>query len=304
MKEPLRDYCKIGLVHFMLWKDAIKGEGDFLSVKTILDDPYFDAIEVGWINDDAVRASVAEQVRASGKALAFAGQPVLLTQQLDLNNLDGAVRAKAVAAILDVAPQAYELGAQGFGVVSGAAVPESDKPAAKELLVKSLKEIAGALEARGGMPLVMETFDQLSYGKNRLIGPNADAAEIAAAVRADFPSFGLMIDLSHLPLQGETPRQAFAAAGAYIVHAHVGNCVMNKPAHPMNGDFHPPLCDPDGENGVEEVAEYLRVLLESGYLNKETRPFLSFEVSVYKDWTQEALLEQSKEVLDQAWARV
>ena len=304
MKEPIQDYATIGLVHFMLWKECIKGEGDFSSVSTLLDDPYFGGVEVSWIKDAAGRARVAQAIKQSGKALAFGAQPVLLTQKLDINHLDEAERSKAVAAVVDVMPQAVELGARGFAVLSGKNVAAADKSRAMEQLVKSLVEIGGKLKQHSDIPLVMETFDQLDYGKNCLIGPNKDAAAIAREVRKSVPRFGLMIDLSHLPLQGESSAEAWAAAGDYVVHAHMGNCVMNKPDHPMNGDEHPPLCDPDGQNCVDELADYLGVLLNGGYLNKDTRPLLSFEVCVYRDWTRDKLLAQCKETLDAAWARV
>jgi len=304
MKDPIQDYATIGLVHFMLWKDCIKGEGDFSSVATLLDDPYFGGLEMSWIKDAATRAQVAQAVKQSGKALAFGAQPVLLTQKLDINHLDEAERRKAVTAVIDVIPQAAELGARGFAVLSGKHVAAADKDQAMEQLVKSLVEIGSTLKQHGDIPLVLETFDQLAYGKNCLIGPNRDAALIAREVRKSIPAFGLMIDLSHLPLQGESPAQAWADAGDYIVHTHMGNCIMAKPDHPMNGDEHPPLCHPDGENGVDELTAYLGVLLSNGYLNKQTHPFLSFEICTCDGWTREELLAQCKATLDAAWARV
>lgn len=304
MKGPIQDYATVGLVHFMMWKDNIKGDGDFSSVSTVIDDPYFGGIEVSWMHDAAERARVAKLVNASGKALAFGAQPVLLTQKLDINHLEETERKKAVDAVVGVIPQAAELGARGFGLLSGKNVTAANKSKAMEQLVRSLVEIGTALQKHTDIPLVLETFDQLDYGKNCLIGPNADAAAIAREVRKSIPKFGLMIDLSHLPLQGESPAHAWQAAGDYVLHAHMGNCVMNKPNHPMNGDEHPPLGDPDGENGVDELAEYLKVLHENGYLHTSTKPFLSFEVCVYGDWTREQLIAQCKETLDEAWARV
>jgi len=304
MKEPIQEYATVGFVHFMLWKDCIKGAGDFASVNTILNDPYFGAVEVSWINDAAQRRSVFESIRKSGKAASFGAQPVLLTQNLDINHLEEEERRRAAEAVTSVVPQAYELGAKGFAVLSGKAVGETDKDRAMEQLVKSLVEIGSELRTHGEIPLVLETFDRLDYGKNRLIGPNSDAALIAREVRKSIPTFGLMLDLSHLPLQGESPAQAWEAAGEYVVHAHMGNCVMGKPDHPMNGDEHPPLGIPEGENGVEELTEYLWVLLENGYLSKQRKPFLSFEVSVFGDWTPEGVIAQSKETLDTAWSRV
>ena len=304
MTKSIQEFCRVGFVHFMLFKDCIKGEGDFSSISKILDDPYFDAIELSWIGDPTRRSRVAQELKSAKKSIAFGAQPVLLTQGLDINHLEESERRNAVEQVKAVIPQAYELGAEGFAVLSGKNTEEKHKSKAMEQLERSLVEIGLELKRYGDIPLRLETFDQLPYGKNCLIGSNADAALIAKDVRAEIPGFGLMIDLSHLPLQGETPAQAWQACGEYVVHAHIGNCVMNNPAHPMNGDEHPPFCIPEGENCVDELTDYLRVLLEGGYLNTETRPFLSFEVSLFDNWTPESAITNAKETLDAAWSRV
>jgi sugar phosphate isomerase/epimerase len=304
MEGRIQDWCKVGLVHFMLWKDCIKGEGDPSSVDVLLGDPYFDAIEVTRVNHAAARKSLAAKLKSSGKTVAFGAQPVCLTQKLDLNHPDEAERRKAVRGVLDVIPQACELGASGFGVLSGKDVAPQKRGEAKARLVDSLREIAEGLTKQGGIPLFLELFDTLPYAKNCLIGSPVDAARIAAELRKDFPSFGLMIDLSHLPLQGVSARAVWDACGPYVAHAHMGNCVMATPGHPMNGDEHPPFGDPAGRNGVPELAEYLHVLLTGGYLSRAKRPVLSFEVCVYGEWTREALIQQSKATLDAAWALI
>jgi len=304
MEDVIQDYCKVGIVHFMLWKDCIKGGGDPSSVDVILGDPYFGAIEVTRVDDADARKLLAARLKASGKTVAFGAQPVCLTQKLDLNHLDETERRKAVRGVLDVIPQARELGASGFGVLSGKDVAPGKRGEAMARLVDSLREIADELKRQGGIPLALELFDTLPYAKNRLIGSPADAALIAAELRKDFPSFGLMIDLSHLPLQGVSARGVWDACGPYVSHAHMGNCVMETPGHPMNGDEHPPFGDPAGRNGVPELAEYLRVLLAGGYLSRARRPVLSFEVCVYGEWTRAALIQKSKETLDAAWALV
>lgn len=304
MTGKIQDFATIGIVHPMIFKPLIRGEGDFgPSIAQILNDPYFGGIEAGWVKDPAERAKVAQLIKKSGKAMSFAGQPVLLTQKLDLNHLDEAERKRAVDALIGVIPQAVEFGARGFGVLSGKVVAPEHKSRAMEQLIKSLTEVGGELK-KHGIRLVLETFDQLSYGKNALIGPHKDAAVIAKEVRKVLPNFGLMMDLSHLPLQGETAQEAWDTAGEYVVHAHIGNCVMDNPSHPMNGDEHPPFCDPAGKVCMDELVEYLRVLKKGGYLSQERKPFLSFEVCIYADWTQEKLIKHSQETLDAAWAKV
>ena len=88
MDTPIGEYCRIGIVHFMLWKEGLKGEVDLNTVKTILDDPFFEAIEMSWVKDAATRAAVAREIEDYGKRLGFGAQPILLTQQLDLNHAE------------------------------------------------------------------------------------------------------------------------------------------------------------------------------------------------------------------------
>jgi len=305
MEGRAQDFAKIGIVHCMLYKEAIGGKADVMpSLERLASDPDLDAIEVTWIFDKAMRAEAATLLRESGKTVAFAAQPVLLTQNLDLNHPDPWKRRDAVDAVKRVVEQAYELGAVGLAVLSGRDPGEAGREAAKEHLVESLGQIAGELRLQGDMPLVLETFDRKPFGKSCLIGPSAEAVEISERMRERFADFGLMLDLSHLPLLEETPKQAVGAMRGHLVHAHMGNCIIRNPQHPLYGDAHPPFGDPDGENGVEELAEYLEALLENAYLDRENRRILSFEVSPYADWTPESLLEQSKEILEKAWALV
>jgi sugar phosphate isomerase/epimerase len=304
MQESIQEYCKIGIVSFMLWKDTMKGEGDYNNIQKIIDDPFFDAIEMTWIKDAEIRKRISEQIEQSGKTVGFGAQPVLLGNKLDMNHLNENERQKAVESLIHVIPHAYDLKAEGFAVLSGKTVPKDKRQQALDQLVKSLKEVAAALKEKGNIPLILETFDSVPYGKNALVGPSEDAVRIAQQMRTDYPDFGLMLDLSHLPLLKETPEHAVSTVKNYLIHAHMGNCIMEKPHHPMNGDEHPPFEDPDGENGIDELAAYLKELLKAGYLNKKTRPVLSFEVCVYNDWDQTGLIKQSKDILNQAWAKV
>lgn len=305
MEGKPQDYAKIGVVHFMLYKDALKGEADVTgSLATLGADEDLDTIEVTWIHDRAMRAEAASILREAGKTVAFGAQPVLLTQGLDLNHEDEGKRREAVDAVKRVVEQAYELGAVGLAVLSGRDPGEEKRPAAMDRLVESLQDINGELHAQGDVALVLETFDRKPFGKNCLIGPSAEAATIAERMREQVSSFGLMLDLSHLPLLEETAEHAVGTVRDYLVHAHMGNCIMRKPDHPMYGDAHPPFGDPDGENDEAELVLYLRALLDAGYLNRDQRRALSFEVCPYGDWKPQALLEQSKETLEKAWADV
>jgi sugar phosphate isomerase/epimerase len=153
------------------------------------------------------------------------------------------------------------------------------------------------------MPIILETFDQVSFGKNCLIGPTRQAVRIAEAVGKDHSNFGLMIDLSHLPLLGESAQEALGLAKDHLLHVHIGNCVMKDSSHPAYGDSHPRFGCEGGENDVSELAEFLKVLREIGYLGRDDR-FVSFEVMPMKGEFSELVIAGAKRTLQQAWASV
>ena len=305
MKGKIQDYCKLGIVHFMLYKAAGSGEGDILkSIDTICSDTELDAIEVTWVKDKGQRAEVAARLKESGKAVGFGAHPIIIGQGLDLNHEDPAIRRKAVDTIKPLVEQAYDLGCCGFVVLSGKDPGDAKRPAARQYLMESLLEIDQELKRQGNMPLVLESFDRVVYGKNCLKGPHAYCADFARDMRKKAPDFGILADLSHIPLLDESPADAVKSVRDVLVHAHIGNCVKGRQDHEMYGDKHPPLCDPDGINGVQEVAEYLKALFEIGFLDSNKRPILSFEVCTYKDWSAERLLRQSKDVTYEAFQKI
>lgn len=273
MNEPLSHYARLGVVHFMLWPQTMGGDGPIAeTVEHLAADADLEAIELTRINDPATRARVRAILQAARMAASFGAQPILLSRKLDLNAPSEQPRMAAIEAVKEAIDQARELGSEGVAVLSGPDPGEGGRKAATDRLVDSLKWLCDYAARKGGPPIVLETFDRSPFGKNCLIGPNAEAAEVARRVRRDFPSFGLMIDLSHLPLQGETPQQAVAAVREFLVHAHMGNCVMRHPAHEAYGDNHPRFGVPGGENDVAELAAYLRALLDAGFLRRDPPP--------------------------------
>ena len=61
MNESIYSYMKVGLIHFMAYPSTIKGEGPIEDTlrKIILDD-YFNAIEITWIKDEICKAKSQE----------------------------------------------------------------------------------------------------------------------------------------------------------------------------------------------------------------------------------------------------
>ena len=55
---------------------------------------------------------------------------------------------------------------------------------------------------------------------------------------------------------------------------------------------------------MEELTEFLKVLFEIGYLGKDKRPIISFEVKPWKDEDPLTVIASSKRCLDLAWSRL
>ena len=304
MQESMYKFMKVGLIHFMAYPQVMKGEGPILeTLQKIAEDDFFTAVEVSWIKDAQVRQKAKKMLEVSHLTVAYGAQPRLLIKKLDLNSLDEAERREAINEVKDAVDEAYEIGAKGLAFLSGKDPGGDERKQALKLLVSSIKEICGYAKSKGNLGIALEVFDQ-DIDKKCLIGPAKDARIVAEEVRREFDNFGLMVDLSHLPLLKETPKQAILPVKDYLVHAHMGNCILKDKEHPGYGDQHPRFGIKGGENDVKELIEYLRVLLDIGFLNPENPPIVSFEVKPLADESSEVVIANAKRVLREAWGRI
>lgn len=303
MNEPIRKYMRVGLVHFMAYPTTIKGEGPVVETirKVVLDD-YFSAIEITTVKSDADRSAVKKMLDSAHMTVCYGAQPRLLTTGLNINDLDEEGRQKAIANLKEGIDEAYEMGAKGFAFLSGK-YEEDKKEQAFEALVKSTNEICAYTKSKGNMSVALEVFDY-DVDKKSLIGPASLALRYAKEIRKEHAHFGLMVDLSHIPLIHETIEESLLPVKDYIIHAHIGNCVVKSPDLPAYGDVHPRFGFPGGENDVREVVDYLRVLLDIGFLNTKKPPVVSFEIKPFGDEDPDIVIANAKRTLNEAWARV
>jgi len=303
MNESIHKYMKVGLIHFMAYPQTMKGEGPVVeTIKSIARDDYFDAIEIAWIKDQAASDQVKKILDTSHMTVAYGASPRLLTTGLNINDTVEDGRLKAVATLKDGIDEAYAMGAVGFSFLSGK-YEEDKKEEAYGALVKSTKELCAYAKSKGKLKIVLEVFDY-NIDKKSLIGPATLAKRYAADIRREHDNFGLMVDLSHIPLIGETIEEAILPIKEYLVHAHMGNCVVKDSALPAYGDAHPRFGFPGGENDVEELVHYLKVLKEIGFLNEKNPPIVSFEVKPFGDEDSEVVIANAKRTLNLAWAKV
>ncbi|MFY0689932.1 MAG: sugar phosphate isomerase/epimerase [Cyclobacteriaceae bacterium] len=294
-----------GIVHFMIYPQVIKGEGPVLeTLERIVSDDYFKVVEITWIKDATTRAKAKAMLEASGMTIKYGAQPRLLTQQLNLNSPDLAQRNLAVATIIEGIDEAIELGLTDLGLLSGAYPGEDQKEAQMDLLEDSLDQICSYASGKG-VNISLEVFDQ-KIDKKCLIGPAADALEICNRLTVKYPSFGLIVDLSHIPLLGESPAEALRPVAKFVRHIHIGNAYMDSQDDPAYGDHHPRFGYPGGMNDVDEIVDFLEELFNIGYLKADGRQPMpvSFEIKPVGDEDPAGMIANSKRKLNEAWVKL
>ena len=302
MNEPYQKYLELSVVHFMAFPEVMMGAGPIIeTLEMIAHDPFFTAIEVGPIKDKDVRERAAKLLAQSHMKVGFGAQPIVLANKLNPNSPQASERGHAMEKLKDAVHQAVELGARRMALLSGPNPPEEDRKEQRAILADFLHELSIYAENEGLLGLTLETFDY-DVDKKALVGPNQEAAALARDLRREHPHFGLLVDLSHLPLQRETIDEGLEAVADVLVHAHIGNCVLD-PDHGAYGDQHPGFGVVGGENDTDEVVAFIEKLFQVGFLGKEARPFLGFEVKPQTGQTSRAVLAGSKRVFLEAWAR-
>jgi sugar phosphate isomerase/epimerase len=307
MRESWYKYMNVGTLHFMSFPEVGKGEGPVTeTLEKILQDDFFTAVEITHIKDDKVREQVKKMLEISHVVSSFVTHPRLLSNKLDINSLSEEERKKAVAVVKEGIEEAAYLGAVGVSVLSG---PHPGKGLEKEgvqKLLESLEELCDC-SRRNHLAFELETFD-FDVDKKCLIGKSDLAATVAEKIRAKYPNFGLILDLSHLPLQNEPSKTAVKNCARYSTHLHIGNCVLRDRNHPAYGDQHPRFGVNGGENDVEQLRDFFEALFEEGFLKNDPaakageKPLISFEVKPMAGENPGSVLANSKRVFKQAWA--
>ncbi len=295
---------KVGIVQFMAYPETMAGEGPVIeAVTTIARDDFFGAIEITHIKDADVRRQVAALLAQSHLTVGFGAQPVQLMNKLDLNSFNEQVRSAGVQVIKSLLAEASEVGAGNLALLSGPDPGPEKRASAIELLVESLVEICRCARELYGMEIILEVFDR-DIDKKALIGSTEDAVKVAEAVKQKCSNFGLLIDLSHLPLTRETARHSLQTVQDHLVHVHIGNCVMADTQNPAYGDQHPRFGYPGGEIDVPELTEFLAQLLTIGYLRKGKQAVVTFEVKPTPGENSDLIVANAKRTLREAWARL
>lgn len=298
MKEPIETYFRLGTLNWMSYPPA---RYDVLfSIEKLAKDPFFTVLEISHIEDQTVRRKVRDILRQSHMDVCFGAHPQLLGGGLNPNALDEEERRKAEASLMRALEEAREIGAGGIAFLSGH-WEESRKEENYAQLIKTTGAVCRRAEEMG-LTVELEVFDY-DVDKKALIGPAPLAARFAADVRREHENFGLLVDLSHIPICHETSAYTVHILAPYITHLHYGNAVIEA-GREAYGDMHPCFGFPHGSNDTDELTEYLNVLREEGFFRWEDPLILSMEVAPRPDQDADIIIANTRRVLARAWARV
>lgn len=296
MRESIHKYFQVGTILWMSYPPASYEYTD--SLKRILKDDYFDALEITQIKDDALREETRKLLVQSHMKVCYGAQPRLLSTGLNPNDISEEGRVKAEQTLLEAIDEAEYLGAKGIAFLAGKWETKSKDEAFKQL-VKTTINVCRYAEQKN-MMVELEVFD-FDMDKAALIGPAPYALKFAEEIRNNCSNFGLLVDLSHFPTTYETSRFVIQTLRPYITHLHFGNAVV-RPGFLGYGDKHPRLGYPDSANDTKELLEYLEILKKEGFFRAEDPLVLSMEVTLMPGEDADIVIANTKRVLNRAWA--
>ena len=296
MRDAIQKYFQVGTIQWMT--HPARYYSLLESVKIICCDPYFDAYEITHIEDKEQRDAVRSMLVQSHMKVCYGAQPRLLGPKLNPNDVDEEGRKKAEAVLIDSVDEAEYMGAGGIAFLAGK-WSEETKELQYEQLLKTTRAVC-AYAAKKNMMVELEVFDY-DVDKAALIGPAPLAARFAADVRTTCSNFGLLIDLSHIPITHESIGDVIRTTRPYITHLHLGNAVAAKGAKGY-GDLHQRFGYPDSANDTSQLLEYFRILKEEGFFRKDDPLVLSMEVTPTTEEDADIILANTKRVINRAWA--
>lgn len=301
MKGSINEYAKLGLVHHLLYPECVTDldyHADTLDEFIKRND--IEALDCCIPYGQERRERLIEHVRNCGKDVAYALHLFPL-RKISLATLDPQEQAFSRLVISDQIKMAMAVGAAGFVFSSGADIPEHREEARKcfkdfcRWLCKRLKPY--------GITALLEPFDR-DVDKRFLYGPIDECVALMEDLGKDFDNIGIELDIAHLPLMSEDFEYAIKTASKHIKRVHLGNCILKNKHNPLYGDKHPPIGIEEGEIDVAELALVLKYLLEIGYLGKEKRNPMLFEITTFPGKSVNYTVNDNINRIYEAWKLV
>ncbi len=302
MKDDIREYARLGLVHHMLYPEC--AEAGEIHVRTLLEFSRRNDIETFDCctpYGEEFRKQLVSALRECGKTICYALHfyPLRL---LPLAARLPAQRAQRDMLLDDLIGEAAAIGAKGL--IFGAGTPSYYQATREDFA--AFEEFCDGLCAKlapHGITAMLEPFD-MDIDKKFLYGPIDDCVRLAETISSRHANFGFELDMAHLPLMREDFASSIRRTAPWLKRVHLGNCVLKDRNDPRWGDTHPPMGYPGGEIDVPELVGILRGLLEVGFLDKGNRGDLLVEMTVFPGKSVEETVRDNFGRLEEAWKKL
>ena len=299
MPFDFQKYISIGVNHHLLCKFlAVDDASHCATLLPVLDDERFDQFDLWIVPSEPYRSIEMRAIRDSGRPIVYNVGDRPGNAELFPTAKDPAIRRYTIDMFKSEIARGVELGCKKVVTSSGRKHDVSDAEAF-DLLVDFYQQLCDFVPK--DVEILIEPTDD-DFDKRFFVGSSKRSAEVVNAVRASGRgNMASMIDMCHLPQLRETPASAMADLGGLMRHVHLGTCVVDDPANPYYGDKHPGWGLPGTCWGRKELADMIRLGLESGYFSAASRGTASFEMVAYDKENYLDSLDRFFEYMDETW---
>ncbi|MED4753660.1 sugar phosphate isomerase/epimerase family protein [Brevibacillus choshinensis] len=308
MMDQLEKTASIGIVLPKLFPfSQSQPEQMISSLLTILEDPFFTAVEVSYIADKETRELARKYMQYSCVEIIFNGGDAFRELQIDLSSLDPVVRNKSIIQCQMLIDHCYEMNAKIMHIVTGKFEGEENKQQNINAFIASTMELCKYAKDKADtyeLCISLEIGDR-HVDRKYLLGPTHEAVHVARMIRSEYNNFGLLLDQSHLPIMGENPLKSLWLAKDYLTHIHIGNSYLKDRQASYFGDKHIPFGVKDSEVGVDELTAFITTLNDIDFFKspKPTRkPVMTFEVGRLENESPKLVIANVKRTFFEAWA--
>ncbi|MGU3400628.1 sugar phosphate isomerase/epimerase family protein [Brucellaceae bacterium D45D] len=273
-----------------------------------LHDPSIQAVEGSWQCEGEEADKLKNMLAWSGCDVVYAVGGFMRRNGIDPSAHNAEERVAAIEQLKGLVETASSYGARMMLMCSGPDVAPDRRPQAKAYLAEMIGILcAHARTIRPDMPLWI-TFEHLDRELDQkcLLGPTAETADMIRALRQEHFNLGVTLDLSHVVQLGEDIAQAVRLSADVTIHAHVATCGLDRSVQQTFGDSHCRFDAPGSAVSVDDVALFLRTLVETGYGSRPLAtsiPIISVEMKTPLGETPEIVLAHGLRVLNLAAAK-
>lgn len=307
--EQLEKTASIGIVLPKLFPfQQDKPEGMIASLLTILEDPFFTAVEVSYIADQKTRELAKTYMQYSGVDILFNGGDAFRELSINLSSLDPVIRNQSIEKCYMLIDHCYEMDAKVMHIVTGKFEGEESKQQGIIAFIDSAMQLCKYAKEKAEtyeLCISVEIGDR-HMDRHYLLGPTHEAVNVARIIGSEYNNFGLLLDQSHLPLMGEDPNKSLWLAKDYLTHIHIGNSYIKDKEKSYFGDKHLPFGVKDSEVGVVELTSFIATLNDIDFFKRPKptrRPVITFEVGRLGDEPAGLVLANIKRTFYEAWAK-